>query len=213
MGKTIIFDFDGTIMNSEEGILHCAGKGLSHFGVPIPDRQTMLQFIGPPLYKTFIEFGVPEEHAETAVEVYREHYRAGGKYRAAPYPGILELLKELKDAGHTLLIASVKPEELVVDIATHFGVAEYFQIICGASFDSTRREKDEVIAHLLEKVDKQGQWYMVGDTPFDILGAAKFGIPGIGVSWGFGDSKKMHDAGAIAVVDTVEELRKLLLGE
>ena len=211
MGKTIIFDFDGTIMNSEEGILHCAGKGLSHFGIPIPDRDTMLEFIGPPLYKTFIRFGVPEEQAETAVEVYREHYRAGGKYRAAPYPGIPELLKELCEAGHTLLIASVKPEALVVDIATHFGLAEYFQIICGASFDSTRREKDEVIAYLLEKVDRHGQWYMVGDTPFDITGAGKFGIPGIGVSWGFGDVQQMRDAGAIAVADSVEDLHNLLI--
>lgn len=211
MAKTIIFDFDGTIMNSEEGILHCAGKGLSHFGIPIPDRQTMLQFIGPPLYKTFIEFGVPEDQAETAVEVYREHYRAGGKYRAHPYAGIPELLKELCDAGHTLLIASVKPEELVVDIATHFGLASYFKRICGASFDSTRREKDEVIAYLLEQEEKQGQWLMVGDTAFDILGAAKFGIPGIGVSWGFGDVKQMHDAGAITVADSVADLKKRLL--
>ena len=156
MGKTVIFDFDGTIMNSEEGILHCAGKGLSHFGFPIPDRKTMLRFIGPPLYKTFIEFGVPEEQAETAVEVYREHYRAGGKYRAAPYAGIPELLKALHDAGHTLLIASVKPEELVADIADHFGLAAYFKRICGASFDSTRREKDEGIAYPLEQEKSRG---------------------------------------------------------
>lgn len=211
MGKTIIFDFDGTIMNSEEGILYCAGKGLSHFGIPIPDRQTMLQFIGPPLYKTFTKFGVPAEQAETAVEVYRKHYRAGGMFRATPYPGIPQLLKELHDAGHTLLIASVKPEEMVVSIATHFGLASYFSRICGASFDDSRREKDEVIAYLLEKEQIQGQCCMVGDTAFDILGAAKFGIPGIGVSWGFGDVQQMREANALAVVDTVDELKALLI--
>jgi len=206
MKKTILFDLDGTLTDSGEGIINCATLALEHFGLPIPDRKTMRVFVGPPLHETFVKFGVPEDKAEEAVKVYRSRYVTVGKFENVPYPGISDLLETLKSQGHKLLVATSKPEALSIEIMEHFDIAKYFDRICGASLDRSRSSKEDVIAYLLEEYRACENMIMVGDTAFDVMGAAAHGIPTIGVAWGYGSVEDMQKAGAVAIVQSVSEL-------
>lgn len=208
--KTILFDLDGTITDSGEGIINSALFALEHFGLPLPDREAMRVFVGPPLHETFVKFGVPEEKAEEAVAVYRKRYIPMGMFENTPYPGVKELLVALKAQGYKLLIATSKPEWMAIDILKHFGLDPYFDTICGATMDTSRTSKDAVIGYLLEKNGTTEDMLMVGDTEFDVLGAAKHNIPCIGVSWGYGSTESMISAGAVAVAHTMQELFEYL---
>jgi len=208
--KTILFDLAGTITDSGEGIMNCAAFTLEHFGLPVPERAVMRQFVGPPLRDTFIKFGVPADKAEEAVTVYRSRYLPIGKYENVPYPGIYELLDRLQKEGHKLYIATSKPESTSVDILNRFELSKYFDRICGATMDGSRDEKAQVIAYLLETTGAKNA-IMVGDTAFDVIGAAKHGIPTIGVSWGYGEVCDMENAGAKAIAHTMDELYELLI--
>ncbi len=208
--KTILFDLDGTLTDSGEGIVNCALLALEHFGLPLPDRETMRVFVGPPLHETFVKFGVPADKAEEAVAVYRSRYIPIGKFENTPYPGVEELLQTLKNHGHKLLVATSKPEGMSVEILEHFGLAKYFDAICGASMDTSRSSKEDVIAYLLAQNGTAENMLMVGDTAFDVLGAAAHGIDCIGVSWGYGKVEDMVSAGAIGIADTMDALLSLI---
>ncbi len=208
--KTILFDLDGTLTDSGEGIVNCALLALEHFGLPLPDRETMRVFVGPPLHETFVKFGVPADKAEEAVAVYRSRYIPIGKFENTPYPGVEALLQTLKNHGHKLLVATSKPEGMSVEILEHFGLAKYFDAICGASMDTSRSSKEDVIAYLLAQNGTAENMLMVGDTAFDVLGAAAHRIDCIGVSWGYGKVEDMVSAGAIGIADTMDELLQLI---
>lgn len=210
MTKSILFDLDGTLTDSGEGILNCAEYALKHFGLPIPSREEMRVFVGPPLRDTFYKFGVPRDRLDEAVETYRERYIPIGKYENHPYPGIHQLLADLKAQGHRLYIATSKPEGMSMDILNHFDLTQYFDLVAGATLDGSRDEKAQVIAYLLQQIGNLDDALMVGDTAFDIIGAKAHGIPGIGVSWGYGKVEDMKNAGAVAIADSVEELFDLL---
>ncbi len=204
--KAILFDLDGTLTDSGEGIINCAALALEHFGLPVPDREAMRVFVGPPLHETFMKFGVPADKTEEAVRIYRSRYIPIGKFENTPYPGIRELLEKLQKQGHRLYVATSKPEQMSIDILEHFDLAKYFTRICGASMDFSRNSKSAVIAYLLEQAGQEGDLVMVGDTAFDVIGAKAHGIPTIGVSWGYGTVEDMKKAGAAAIVHTTEEL-------
>ena len=210
MAKTILFDLDGTLTDSGEGILNCAELGLRHFGLPVPSREEMRVFVGPPLHETFLKFGVPEEKVEEAVTVFRSRYTTVGKFENTPYPGVHDLLKALKEAGHTLLIATSKPENMAIEILEKFELSQYFERICGATLDRSRISKEDVIAYLLGLSGTAENMVMVGDTAFDVVGAAAHGISTIGVSWGYGSVEEMQQAGAIAIANTMGELLDIL---
>ncbi len=209
--KTILFDLDGTLTDSGEGIINCAWLALKHFGLPLPDKETMRVFVGPPLRDSFMRFGVPEEDVETAIEIYRSRYIPIGMFENTPYPGIKSLLGALKAQGHKLFVATSKPEGMATAILEKFQLAPYFDLICGASLDDTRDSKDKVIAYLLEKTGGKDDYIMVGDTAFDVEGAAVNGIPTIGVAWGYGKVEDMKTAGAKAIAHSPAELLDLLL--
>lgn len=211
MQKAFLFDLDGTLTDSGEGIINCAIAALGHFDLPIPSREEMRVFVGPPLHETFQRFGVKPEQVDEAIRVYRERYIPIGKYENTPYPGIQELLENLKEAGHRLYVATSKPETTSIEILEHFDLAKYFDCICGASNDLSRNSKEDVIAYLLEQNGKSDNMIMIGDTRFDVLGAKKHGIPTVGVAWGYGEVKDMEDAGAVKIVYTMEELQDYLL--
>ena len=208
--KSILFDLDGTLTDSGEGIINCAELALRHYGLPIPSRDIMQTFIGPPLRDTFIKFGVPEDKAEEAIEIYRSRYIPIGKFENHPYPGIRELLEKLQAQGHRLYVATSKPEGMSIDILNHFDLARFFTRICGATLDGTRSSKSAVIAYLLEECGDVNEFVMVGDTHFDITGAKAHGMPAIGVSWGYGKVEDMESAGAAAIAHSTEELFNLL---
>ena len=207
---TILFDLDGTITDSGEGIINSAAMTLERLGLPVPNRQIMRSFVGPPLHDTFIKFGVAPKDADKAVEIYRSRYHTIGKYENYPYPGIRELLEALKAQKCHLMIATSKPEKLSCDILEHFHLAQYFDRICGATLDRSRITKADVIAHLLAECPSCCNMLMIGDTAFDVTGAADHNIQTIGVSWGYGSVEEMQKAGAVAIAHTPDELYNLL---
>ena len=208
--KTVLFDLDGTLTDSGEGIINCAWLALKHFGLPLPDQQTMRVFVGPPLRDSFMRFGVPEQDVEKAIEIYRSRYVPTGMFENTPYPGIKCLLAELRSRGIRLLVATSKPEGMATAILEKFELAPYFDLICGASMDDTRDSKDKVIAYLLEKTGGADDYIMVGDTAYDVEGAAVNGIPTIGVAWGYGKIDDMVAAGAKAIANSPAHLLELL---
>lgn len=210
MKKTVLFDLDGTLTDSGEGIINCAALALQHFGLPVPSQEEMRTFVGPPLQDSFLRHGVPADKTAEAIQVYRSRYIPIGMFENTPYPGIRTLLETLKAEGYTLYVATSKPEAMSVTILEHFDLARYFHRICGASTDSSRSTKDAVIAYLLEQTGCAEDMVMVGDTKFDILGAKAHGIPAIGVSWGYGNVQEMVDAGAAGIAESMEELLEML---
>ncbi len=208
--KAILFDLDGTLTDSAEGILNSVTMVLKHYNIPLPDAEGMRVFIGPPLHDKFVEFGVPAEEADASVELFRSRYNTIGKFENRPYPGIPEMLQKLKDEGHHLLVATSKPEITAVEVLEHFDIAKYFEHICGATMDRSRDTKEKVIEYLLKKQSHDCPTVMVGDTAYDVIGAAAHGIPCIGVSWGYGSVEEMISAGATVIADSVSQLLNIL---
>ena len=211
MKKAILFDLDGTLTDSGEGIINCAQYAFQQMGYPVPPREEMGVFVGPPLWDTFEKFGIPKERTDEAVQIFRSRYVPIGKFENTPYPGIRELLEALGAEGNLLYVATSKPETTSVDILRHFELDQYFEIIAGASLDGKRGSKSQVLSYLLERANGQTDGIMVGDTVFDILGAKALGIPAVGVSWGYGDVAEMNAAGAVAMMDSPAELTAFLL--
>ncbi len=190
--------------------------------LPIPGRESCAVplspwmsftslFVGPPLWKTFLRFGVPEDQVEEAIRIYRHHYHQGsGKFENSPYEGIRKALDQLCREGYDLYVATSKPEGLAIEILERFDLARYFRIIGGATEDHSRENKNDVIRYLLDKIGDAGHTIMVGDTVFDVEGAADLGIPCIGVSWGYGSVPEMRGAGAAGIADTMDQLLDLI---
>ena len=206
--KQILFDLDGTLTDSGEGIMHCTELTLEHYGLPIPPRSEMRSMVGPPLRDSFLRFGIAYEELDNAVAYYRKHYLAVGQYENEPYSGIRQLLEKLTTEGNRLYLATSKPETMAADILQYFDLKQYFTIICGA-VPGGRSTKEEVIAHLLTQLDTRENLVMVGDTIYDVKGAAFHQIPCIAVAWGYGEVENMKAAGAV-IAETAEELYELL---
>lgn len=214
--RIFLFDLDGTLTDSAEGILKSVRIVLEHYGIEIPNEAALRPFIGPPLRISFKEWGIPEEELENAISLYRSRYFSVGKFENQPYPGIRELLARLSEEGYPMYVATSKPEDLSIEILRHFDLANYFHRICGASMDRSADTKDKVIARLLQETlgDRaEKRVMMIGDTAFDVLGANAHGIPCVGVSWGYGTRADLDEAGAVAVVDSAEELYDVLTRE
>lgn len=210
MADSVFFDLDGTLTDSGEGITKCAALALEHFGIAYDGLDSLRVFVGPPLREMFPKFGVPEDRVEEAVKVFRSRYLTVGKFENSPYPGVVEMLKKLRAAGKRLFITTSKPEATAKEILAHFELDTYFEVICGATMDGSRDSKESVIAWLLKDVSDLGRVVMVGDTAFDVIGAAAHGISTLGVSWGYGKVSEMEQAGAIAIANTTEELFDLI---
>lgn len=207
--KQILFDLDGTLTDSGEGIMHCAELTLAHYDLPIPTRKEMRSIVGPPLKDSFKRYGIADTELDNAVAFYRKHYLAVGQFENFPYPGIQAVLERLKKEGNKLYVATSKPEVMAQNILRHFEMDGYFDMICGAVSDAKRSTKEEVIAHLLSLLESKDALVMVGDTIYDVKGAAFHGIPTVAVSWGYGVVEDMQNAGA-TIVGTMDELYEVL---
>lgn len=208
--KAVLFDLDGTLTDSGEGIINCAVFAMERLGIPVPPREELGVFVGPPLWDTFRQFGVPTDRVDEAVEIFRSRYVPIGKFENTPYPGIREVLEVLRAQGRKLYVATSKPEVTAREILEHFNLSRYFTEICGASVDKTRSSKEDVIAYLLSLDACKEHSVMVGDTAFDVIGAAAHGIPTIGAAWGYGKTEDMVSAGAAAIAQTPEELLRII---
>lgn len=210
--RCVLFDLDGTLTDPAEGITNSVAHALRRMGLPVPPAKELYCYIGPPLAYGFTEFaGVPEERAADAVAYYREYFADRGIFENELYAGVPELLSGLKDAGCGVYLATSKPTVYAKRILEHFGIADSFDGAVGSELDGRRTDKAEVIAHLLEKyrLPREGT-VMVGDRKFDILGAAAVGIEAIGVSYGYGSTEELSEAGASVIASSPSELRTLL---
>ena len=208
--KTIIFDMDGTLIDSAPSIISSVKDTFSHYGLPVPDDSTLRALVGPPIRIGLPLCGFPEEYLEEAMVYCRTMYGTVNRYKTVPYQGIGALLAALKAQGHVLCVATSKPQDLTDDILKEYGLYSYFDFVCGADWSEHRDTKDSVIQYLLGKLDAASPRVMVGDTVFDVTGAAVHGIPTVAVAWGYGTTEELLSAGAVAVASDTEHLLHLL---
>jgi len=216
MYKTVIFDLDGTLSESGEGIMRCVQHALRHFGIEVTDEDELRQFIGPPPIELFRrKYGMSPEQADEAMEVFRTRFRAKGIYENKPYPGTTELLEKLKAAGVALAVATSKPQPFMENIVERYGWRNLFDMVAGSEFDGTRGSKTEVLAYVVEKLgipaDKKRWVAMVGDRKYDMLAAKSCGVTAVGVRYGYADPGELEAAGADVIADTVPQLLDCLL--
>ena len=212
--KTVFIDLDGTLTDSRPGIVNSIRYGLTKMNLSVPDEDTLLKFIGPPLLESFATHcGLTGKIADEALEAYREYFREKGMFENSVYEGIPEALEKLKNAGFRLAVATSKPEEFSVKIISHFDLDKYFEIVAGASMDETRNTKPEVIAYALSRmgITDPKEVIMVGDRHHDAEGAAQNNIECIGVTYGYGSEEELLSAGVIALAKSPLHLADILL--
>ena len=209
---TVLFDLDGTLTDSAPGIVNSVRYALERLGLPPQAPEKLRRFVGPPLYESLRE-GCGLEGAEfwRAVDLFREYYNDRGWLENAPYPGIPELLRDLRAAGKTLLVATSKPDPMARRVLEHFDLTRWFHRIVGGSLNEEHCQKAEVIRQALTECQWTPPAVMVGDRRNDCRGAAENGLPAIGVLYGYGDRQELEAAGAAAIAPTVADLRALLL--
>ncbi len=216
MTKYALFDLDGTLSDPKIGITTCVQLALNHFGIRVDNLDELEPFIGPPLKDSFMKFyGLSEEQAIKALEIYRSRFSTVGLYENTMYPGMDRMLRRLRAEGYQLSVASSKPTIYVERILEHFDLKKYFHHVVGSFLDGSRIEKDAIIdeaMRLLGVTDEtKSQVVMIGDRMFDVQGAKSHGIASIAVSYGYGSKEELIKAAPDYIVDTVEELESLLL--
>ena len=208
MRKCVIFDLDGTLTRSEEGIWNCVKYAAEKLGFPEPDAPTLRKFIGPPLGYSFREYmGMDEAMAEKAVETYRERYNVVGLFENRVFPGIRRLMRTLKQEGWYIGIATGKPQKTSERVVAHFGLDKFVEKICGPTADH-RADKIDLIKNALPEgwnAETDDIW-MVGDRKFDVEGAIGAGVKSIGVGYGYGSEEELRAAGCTAYCETVQDV-------
>jgi len=211
---TVLFDLDGTLVDSGVGVTNSVAYALRKFGIEPPPRQELFKFIGPPLTVSFRDFcGFDEEKTTLAIKYYREYYSQKGILECSVYEGVLELLASLKEKGYKLALATSKPEIYATRVVANKGINNYLDYLAAASTDEkTRATKEAVIEYALELCDEKdrSRILMVGDRHFDINGAKGFGIDAVGVTFGYGSLAELKEAGAKFIVNSMSELNSLL---
>lgn len=215
MYNTILFDLDGTLTESGEGIIKSVQHALEIVGRPEPDAQKLRFFIGPPLAESFMRhLGCDSEFAQKCVAYYRERFSVTGIFENALYPGVYEMLETLKQKGLVLAVASSKPEHFVEQVLEHFQVRQFFDEAIGSTLDEKRIKKADVIEEALERMQMKGhraEVLMVGDKEHDVLGARQAGLSCVAVSYGYGTMEELEEAAPLAIVSSVAELTELII--
>lgn len=214
MYQYILFDLDGTLTDPGIGITNSVMYALKKFQIEVEDRTTLFKFIGPPLKASFEKYyGFSKEESELALQYYREYFRPKGLYENQVYKGVRELLTDLKSRNKTLILATSKPEEFAIEILRHFDLYKYFDFVAGATMDSSRVKKADVILYALQSygVSDLSSAIMIGDREHDILGAKQVGLDSIGVLYGYGDYEELKEAGATYIAENAEDILKIIL--
>ncbi len=186
--KAVIFDVDGTLLNTRDGILASVGATLEDFGMRPLQPSDEKYFIGPPIQRSLMEvYGLDEKQAQEFANVFRDRYsRHEFLFRASVYEGIIPLMKELRERGFKNAVATYKREDYAIDIVTHFGLADYSDVIHGAD-NFNKLTKSDIIRLCIEEMGlDSSRCVMVGDSDNDAIGAKGIGCPFIGVTYGFG---------------------------
>jgi len=211
--QIVLFDLDGTLSESEPGILGSLTTALTSLTLIAPSYDVMRHAIGPPFETGLPEIGIPIEHVPSVIAAYREVYERTGLYETRLYDGVVDMLDALADAGCTLCVATSKPESSANRVIEHLGVSDRFKVIGGATHDLVRSTKSAVIKHVLDQLGLAGgpQLIMVGDRNHDIEGARAHGIDTIAVAWGYGQRVEHESAGAWAIAARPTDVVDLIL--
>lgn len=210
--SVVIFDLDGTVWDSEPGIVACLEHAFAELGLAVPARDELVANIGPPLRTMLSELGVPGDRLDDGVAAYRARYVTVGVFEASLYGGIVEALDELLADGHLLATATSKGEDPTRTMLDHFGIGDRFEVVGAATMDGVATTKAQVLARTLDALGRPDPagCRMVGDRHYDVVGAAGFGISCIGATWGYGGADELRLAGAAALAGSPSELPDLL---
>lgn len=211
--SAILLDLDGTITDSAPGITDTLAYTFEQLGMPVPEYEQLLRWVGPPIMDSFRDLaGMDAATADRALAIYRERYLDRGAYDATLFDGMGTLVQQIAAAGIPLSLATSKPELPATLMLEHFTIAHCFTVITGASADETRSEKADVVEEALRRLRDLDvpldNVVMVGDRIHDIEGAAAHGVPTIAVTWGYGSDAEHAEAALVA--STTDELRSLL---
>lgn len=207
--KAILFDLDGTVVNTEEGVVNSIMYALDYFGIPDPGVEVIRQFIGPPLTGTFQNyFGMSDDEAFEAVLKFRERYINNGEFESSLYPGVYETLKNLKKQGFFIALCSSKNEPACNRILDYHEVSCYFDEIVGSSEDASREKKVEIIEEFFHRHPEYERFdvILIGDTKYDMEGAKLAGIDCVGVEHGFGSNEEMLEYGATCIFKDIRDV-------
>ena len=214
MFQYVLFDLDGTLIDSFDGITRSVRHALAYFGIKVSDREELKCFIGPPLLESFMKYyGLSREKAEVAVSVYRERYFETGWREASVISGAEALLSALSSGGKTVALATSKPEDISKRIIDFFNLTRYFDFIGGSELSGPRHNKIDVINYVLENLGNpdKSKTVIIGDRHHDIDGAKEAGISSIGFTGGFGGREELKHAGADYIIQNLGEAEKIIL--
>ena len=209
----VLLDLDGTLLDSGPGITSSAAHAYRALDLPVPSAADLRTFVGPPIWDSFGRHGVPSARTSEAVAAYRGAFADGGMYDTTVYPGVPEALRALRAAGVRLLVATSKPQVFAVPVCDRTGLAPLLDGVFGAPLDESATKAD-VVGRALASAGPggAGRALMVGDREHDVLGARAHGLPCLGVAWGYAPDGELEEAGAVAVVRSVDELAPTVLG-
>ena len=208
----VFFDFDGTIADTGVGIFNSVSYAIAAMGFPpLPDNR-LRTFIGPPVFDSFRrELGMNEEEAAKAVEKYRERYSESGIFQLDVYDGIEELIKELKNSGIKVAIASSKPEKFVMRLIDYLNISHLIDFIAAPESDKAPDKKTVLVERAVKHFGvEKSRALMIGDRYFDIDGANGAGVESIGVTFGYGSREELEKAGSTYLADNSEDIRKII---
>ena len=209
--KSVIFDLDGTLLDTSPGITESVRYAAKKLDYPELSEELLLSFIGPPLKDSFMRcYACGETEAEALVAAYREHYREGALLNAKPYDGIRELLAALEGRGICPAVATSKPQGFSERILRHFGLDRFFRVIHGADLEGKLKKSDLIRLCAADAVASYSQCVMVGDTEHDARGAEEAGVPFVGVSYGFGNREEMRRYPCIGIADKPMDVLRIL---
>lgn len=211
MYDNILLDLDGTLSDNSKGIFKGVINALEYFNIEYRESD-LNSFIGPPLLDSFMNnYNMDKTQALKALEVYREYYSVDGLYENTLYDGVKNTLSALKSEGKKLYLTTAKPQVFAEKIMVRFGIDHYFEGLYGATLDTSRIHKEDIIKHVImsNKLEKRVT-IMVGDRYHDIEGAKINGIDSIGVTYGFGSRSELEKAGANFVIDNISGLLEIL---
>lgn len=211
----VLFDFDGTVADTGEGVFLCVRYAIDAHGLEQPSDEEIRKFIGPPMIVSYHTLypQLSDDEVQSLMQSYREKYAEVGLYKYKLYDGITELLKKLNENGIKTAVASSKPQEALQNIIKVSGIDKYFDCIVGADRNYTDSDKATIVEEAIKRtgVTDKSRVLMVGDRKYDIVGAHKTGIACAAVLFGYGSQEEFDEYRADYVVKSFKEVEKIVL--